>query len=93
MYLPAVFVWRVTEVEVPAGYSVLVQRSGTKFVIVNTYDVPEPPDDIEDIPDDDVPLDRPTLPKTGTTQWIVPLLLSAGALLFLLGLLRRRQEG
>ena len=91
--LPAGFVWRVTEVEVPAGYSVLVQRSGTKFVIVNTYDVPKPPDDIEDIPDDDVPLDRPTLPKTGTTQWIVPLLLSAGALLFLLGLLRRRQEG
>lgn len=97
--LPAGFVWRVTEAQVPAGYSVLVQRNGNKFVIINTYDVPEepqkpkPPEDFEDIPDDDVPLDKPTLPETGTTQWIVPLLLSAGALLFLLGLLRRRQEG
>lgn len=97
--LPAGFVWRVTEAQVPAGYSVLVQRNGNKFVIINTYDVPEepqkpkPPEDFEDIPDDDVPLDKPTLPETGTSQWIVPLLLSAGALLFLLGLLRRRQEG
>lgn len=97
--LPAGFVWRVTEAQVPAGYSVLVQRNGNKFVIINTYDVPEepqkpkPPEDFEDIPDDDVPLDKPKLPETGTTQWIVPLLLSAGALLFLLGLLRRRQEG
>ena len=97
--LPAGFVWRVTEAQVPAGYSVLVQRNGNKFVIINTYDVPEepqkpkPPEDFEDIPDEDVPLDKPTLPETGTTQWIVPLLLSAGALLFLLGLLRRRQEG
>lgn len=97
--LPAGFVWRVTEAQVPAGYSVLVQRNGNKFVIINTYDVPEepqkpkPPEDFEDIPDDDVPLDKPKLPETGTSQWIVPLLLSAGALLFLLGLLRRRQEG
>ena len=97
--LPAGFVWRVTEAQVPTGYSVLVQRNGNKFVIINTYDVPEepqkpkPPEDFEDIPDDDVPLDKPTLPETGTSQWIVPLLLSAGALLFLLGLLRRRQEG
>lgn len=97
--LPAGFVWRVTEAQVPAGYSVLVQRNGNKFVIINTYDVPEepqkpkPPEDFEDIPDDDVPLAKPKLPETGTSQWIVPLLLSAGALLFLLGLLRRRQEG
>lgn len=91
--LPAGHTWRVTEAEVPAGYSVLVQRSDNKFVIINTYHKPEEPDDTVEIPDDDVPLEKPEeLPKTGTLQWIVPLLLGAGALLFLLGLLRRRQE-
>lgn len=99
--LPAGSVWRVAEVDVPEEYFVLVRRNDNDFVIINTYEnlkkpqIPEWPgdSDIVDIPDGDVPLDRPTLPETGTTQWIVPLLLSAGMVLFLMGLLRRRQEG
>lgn len=95
--LPAGHTWRVTEAEVPADYSVLVRRNGYDFVIVNTYDVPEEPQTPQepdiDIPDEEVPLEKPEeLPKTGTLQWIVPLLLGLGALLFLMGLLRRRQE-
>lgn len=88
--LPAGHMWRVSEAQVPQDYTVLVHRNGNDFVIVNTYDTPE---DYEEIPDEDVPLDKPELPETGTLQWIVPLLLGAGALLFLLGLLRRRREG
>ena len=88
--LPADHLWRVSEAQVPQDYTVLVHRNGNDFVIVNTYDRPE---EYEEIPDDDVPLDKPKLPETGTLQWIVPLLLGAGAVLFLLGLLRRRREG
>ena len=88
--LPADHLWRVSEAQVPQDYTVLVHRNGNDFVIVNTYDKPE---EYEEIPDDDVPLDKPKLPETGTLQWIVPLLLGAGAVLFLLGLLRRRREG
>lgn len=101
--LPAGHTWRVAEVEVPDAYSVLVRRNGYDFVIINTYEEPQDPqppttptgpDDIVDIPDDNIPLDKPEeLPETGTLKWVVPLLLGAGAVLFLLGLLRRRQEG
>lgn len=92
--LPTGHTWRVTEAEVPAEYTVLVHRNGSDFVIINTYTEPENSDEFIDIPDDDVPLEKPEeLPETGTLQWIVPLLLGAGALLFLMGLLRRRQEG
>ncbi len=49
------------------------------------------PDDdppLDNLPDDDVPLD--TLPKTGMLWWPVPVLLSAGLFLILLGCIRRR---
>lgn len=93
--LPADHTWRVTEAVVPEGYSVIVRRDGYDFVIVNTYEPPEEPSvipDVPDVPDHPAPDKPEELPKTGTMQWLVPLLLGAGILLFVLGLIRRRQE-
>ncbi len=87
--------WRVAEGGLPEHYTVQVRRDGHDFVIINTYTQPETPP-TPDTPDPEKPdppkPDSPTLPETGTLQWIVPLLLGAGAMLFLLGLLKRRQE-
>ncbi len=87
--------WRVSESEIPAGYTVLVERTGSRFVVINTYgsDEPDDPTPPPTPPTPPTPPVEPQLPETGTLQWLTPLLLGAGALLFLLGLLRRRQEG
>lgn len=94
--------WTVVEQE-PDGYTVSVTREGITFVVTNTYDdvdpnIPTPPDPPTQ-PDDPVTPDSPeepgpevpaTLPQTGQFWWPVPLLIAAGLLLVLAGLIRRR---
>lgn len=90
--LPADHTWRVTEAVVPEDYTVIVRRDGYDFVIINTYEPPQEPPVTPDKPQPPQPDTPEELPKTGTQQWLVPLLLGAGILLFALGLIRRRQE-
>ena len=92
--------WNVVEV-VPNGYTVTVERKGVTFVVTNTRKPTVPPvPDTPDPPDPDVPLTpptetpsspgRPVLPQTGQLWWPVPLLVIAGLVFVVLGLLRRR---
>jgi len=90
--------WTVVEKE-PEGYTVEVTREGVTFVITNTpedVELPEPPTPVGpgepppvELPDEPVP-SGPKLPQTGQLWWPVPTLVSAGLLLILAGLLRRR---
>lgn len=87
--------WTVVEKELE-GYTVTVTREGITFVVTNT---------IEDIPDKPVPPSpdkptppptqvrnpgKPTLPQTGQLWWPVPILMAAGMLLVVIGLIHRR---
>ncbi len=100
--------WTVVE-SVPEGYTVEIVREGGTFVVVNTSQEPEdppsptPPGDT-DIPDDPAPTEpdpgeqppdgsEPSLPQTGQLWWPAPLLLCAGLLFIVVGLLRRRGNG
>jgi len=86
--------WIVVE-KVPYDYNVEVEREGDTFIVTNTWDEPDEPDDPEE-PDEPRkpkdPPDEPRLPQTGQLWWPVPLLLSAGLLCIVLGLLRRRGD-
>jgi len=83
--------WTVVEEEMD-DYNVLVTREGITFVVTNTYDPEEPvptPTPQPTPPPDDTP-DNPKLPQTGQLWWPVPMLISLGLLLIVIGLLRRR---
>lgn len=98
--------WSLTEVET-GGYRITIEKNGVTFLVTNTYDqslaTPEPPKP-ERTPKPEhtpkpkrTPKPRPTmnphvLPQTGQVWWPVPLLLSAGVLLIVLGLIRRRGD-
>jgi len=88
--------WTVREQEVPEGYTVSVEKQGTRFVLTNTLpdDPPPPPDDPPPPPDDPPPPPDeppvPQLPQTGVLWWPVPVLMVSGLVLILLGVLRRR---
>jgi len=88
--------WTVVEKELD-DFSVNVTREGITFVVTNTYD----PDESEE--PTPTPTPAPTnppsssgggsgskLPQTGQLWWPIPMLLSAGLLLIVIGLLRRR---
>ena len=68
------------------GYTTQIAREGLTFVVTNTGTGPAstPP------PKTPMP-DR--LPQTGQLWWPVPLLLAAGLVLVIAGLLRRRRSG
>lgn len=70
--------WTVEEHDVP-NYDSEVERDGNTFKVINTYDPPTPGK-------------PPQLPQTGQLWWPVPLLMAAGLLLMLVGMLRRRGE-
>lgn len=88
--------WTVTEMEVPAGYTVSVTREGAVFVVTNRLreegpeepELPNPPEE----PDGPEHPDTPTLPQTGQLWWPVPVLLCGGLALICVGLLRRRES-
>ena len=86
--------WTVTEKTVAQSYTVKTEKSGTNFVITNTYKKAAPAP---------TPGDSKTgsgtsggvevkLPQTGQLWWPVPYMLLAGLLLICLGVLRRKRE-
>lgn len=70
--------WTVVEKETE-GYTVEVSRESDTYVITNTYDEPTP-----------TVQEKTTLPQTGQLWWPVPVLITAGLLLIVIGLVRRR---
>lgn len=82
------YTWTVVEKELE-DYTVTVTQEGVTFVVTNSYS--------EDIPDEPPPTtppappDEPTLPQTGQLWWPVPVMLAAGLLFIILGLLRYRR--
>ena len=84
------YTWTIVEKEL-GGYTVEVTREGITFVVTNTYDekdettarTPSTPDE------PDTPA-KQTLPQTGQLWWPVPVLIAAGLLFVVIGLVRRR---
>lgn len=96
--------WTVVEKELE-DYTAEVTQEGITFVVTNTYteDIPDEPiptgpttpDDSEapdnsTTPDEPATPDEPILPLTGQLWWPVPVLLAAGLLFIVIGLIRRR---
>lgn len=86
------YTWTVVEKE-NSGYTVQVERDGITFVITNTYvpEEPEPTEPTEPTPTKPTNPTKPNLPQTGQLWWPVPVLLIAGLLFVILGLIRRRR--
>lgn len=73
------YTWKVVEKDAK-GYQVSVTKEGITFIITNTY--------IQEHPDTTVPTSGNTkLPQTGQLWWPVPILLCAGVLLLIVGLI------
>ena len=97
--------WTVVEKEIK-DYKVVVTREGITFVVTNTYDpkkpvatpTPKPQRTPTPTPKpSSTPTPTPTpsgsaLPQTGQLWWPVPMLVCAGPLLIVIGLLRRRES-
>lgn len=73
--------WTVEEATVEGYKTPVYEREGNTFIITNTYDEPEPPKE------------DPELPQTGQLWWPVPVLIAAGLLFIVLGLILRRRKG
>lgn len=86
------YTWTVVEKELE-GYTVEVTRAGITFVVTNTYnqEIPDKPiPTTPTTPDKPTTPTKPTLPQTGQLWWPVPVLMAAGMLFVVIGLLRRR---
>lgn len=88
--LSSEYKWIVVEKELE-NYTVTVTQAGITFVVTNTYkeNTPEKPT----TPTTPSTPSEPTLPQTGQLWWPVPILIAAGLLLVVIGLLRRRGAG
>ena len=83
--------WTVVEKEL-SGYTVRVDQEGITFVVTNTY-VPTTPDTpTQPTKPSPATPGKPSLPQTGQLWWPVPVLMFAGLVLVVAGLLRRRRE-
>lgn len=74
------YTWKVVEKELD-GYKVSAYREGNTFVITNTYTKDTPP-----------PITPPELPQTGQLWWPVPVLITGGLCLIVVGLVSRRRN-
>ena len=73
-------IWTVTEVKLPGYQEPEVQQVGNSFIVTNTCSKPGTP----------IEQGKPILPQTGQLWWPVPVLLAAGLLFVVIGLIRRR---
>ena len=73
--------WQIAEKDVPQGYTVSANQKNTTFTITNTYNR------TNTIPDKQKP--DSTLPNTGLLWWPVGIMLAAGALFCVLGIVIR----
>lgn len=73
--LEAAHVWRLTEKQVPADYTVEITQEGVTFTVTNTNDAPPPPSSDVPPPPSSVPP-----PQTGLLWWPVPILFALGAI-------------
>ena len=80
--------WTVTEKN-PTNYTVTVTQEGITFVVTNSYGKPG-----STTPGTSTTDKTPSgkLPQTGQLWWPVPVLLSVGLLLLVIGLIRRRGD-
>lgn len=71
-------VWTVVERDIPGDYTAAVTREGNIYTLVNTIkpDIPTDPTD-------------PSLPRTGMLLWPIPVLISLGVLLLIIGVAMR----
>ena len=86
------YTWTIVEKELE-GYTVEVTREGITFVVTNTYneEIPDgPTPTAPTTPDKPTTPTKPTLPQTGQLWWPVPVLIAAGLLFVVIGLVRRR---
>ena len=86
------YTWTIVEKELE-GYTVEVTREGITFVVTNSYneEIPdEPTPTTPTTPDKPTTPTKPTLPQTGQLWWPVPVLIAAGLLFVVIGLVRRR---
>lgn len=79
--------WLVVE-QVPEGYTVEISRSGVTFLVVNTCQKHEAPQEPSEPTEPVTPPGK--LPQTGQLWWPVPVMLCSGMLFLLLGLIRRK---
>lgn len=72
--------WTVTETKLPGYQEPEIQQVENTFLVTNTCGKPGTPTGPE----------KPILPQTGQLWWPVPVLLAAGLLFVVIGLIRRR---
>ena len=81
--------YKVVEKTVPSGYSLSGSRKGSTWKLTNKKKTTTaPPDDGKKNPPDS----STRIPRTGQLWWPVPILLSAGFLCMIIGILRRRNK-
>jgi len=95
--------WKLIEVEVPEYYNASVELKGNTFVVTNSAEPEEIPENpipegntppTTDLEDPEIPLGG--LPQTGTLWWAVPVLAMMGLLLCSAGyvvLYRGKKDG
>lgn len=76
--------YSVTELEVPAYYTVSIKQEDITYIITNTSTISGP---------GNTGSTTPSLPQTGLLWWPVPVLAAAGIAMIVIGLVVKKEEG